>query len=77
MDKKDNNKDVEQNISQNGLSDVVYTAILMKKLTNLQGMVRDLYMLTMQRKKGIKAVMMETGNDYIDEIGRFITDCTK
>lgn len=75
--KNEDKKELEQQANTSGQSDVVYTAMLMKKLTNLQGMVRDLYMLAMQRKKGIKAEMLITGNDYIDEIANFIINTTK
>lgn len=53
-------------------SDLVFTAHLMKKYINQQGKVRDLFLYATSKEKGIDAVMLETGDDYIDEIARVI-----
>lgn len=67
----------EVNVNKTDESDLVFTAKLMKKYTNQQSMIRDLYCFVMNRKKGIKAEMIPTGNDYIDDIVKFIVSITK
>lgn len=67
----------ELNVNKTDESDLVFTAKLMKKYTNQQSMIRDLYCFAMNRKKGIKAEMLETGNDYIDDVVKFIVSLTK
>lgn len=61
----------------NSQSDLIYASINMKKLTNLQGMARDLSIFAKWRMKGLDVSFENTGNKYIDDVASVITELTK
>lgn len=71
------NDSVKESLERaNNQSDLIYTAILMKKFTNLQGMTRDLRAFAKARFAGLKVTMERTGNDYIDDVAKMIMEYT-